>query len=318
MNVRHWVTLAALHLSFLVPTSAQAFCRTTTVSSPANFNPKDGVCWDQGIPLWWRNACVGYSVHDPPSRYFAYNDATIALATAFTRWTGASCPTEGEGRSRPSIDVRNLGPVYCSDVALKSQAPNQNVIIFRDDSWSHGSDVLGLTIVQFTKDTGEVYGADMEINTKDMTAESDQGIAFRDPVPEDAYDFLSVVTHEAGHFLGIAHSAVEGSTMYWSYKRGDTFQRILSPDDVNAVCTIYRPDGARSVVVAGKEERAAKAPGCDPTPRGGFSRECEDNPCSVGRAVGRAASPALVWAFFGVATLAAARRFRRRKSSDAP
>lgn len=183
--------------------------------------------------------------------------------------------------------------------------------------------VLGLTIVQFDKDTGEIRGADMEINTQGMTAASDDGIAFRDPtreeendpVPRDAYDFLSIVTHEAGHFLGIAHSSVETSTMYWSANPGNTFQRILSPDDVNAVCTIYRPDGNRSVVVNGKEEKAAKGVGCNPTPTGGFSRECEDNACNVNGTVGRSpSSPALGCAFAAIGALAIGRRVRRRKS----
>ncbi len=298
----------AATLTVGLPSQAHAFCRTTTVSSPADYNPGDGAeCWDKGVPLWWRNACVGYSVHDPPSRHVSYNDATNALSTAFTRWTGVSCPTEGNGRSRPSIDVRDLGPVYCGAVELKSQAPNQNVVVFRDDTWTHGPQVLGLTIVQFTKGTGEVFGADMEINTKDMDP-----IAFRDPVDEGQYDFLSVVTHEAGHFLGIAHSPVEGSTMYWSYNKGQTFQRILSPDDVNAVCTIYRPDGTRSVVVGDATEKAKQAPGCDPTPRGGFTRECADpSPCDVGPAPGSAASHTVGFALAVIVGAFAVRRRRR-------
>lgn len=82
MNTRHWAICAALTLFVVFPSSAKAFCRTTTVPSAADFNPKPGKCWDQGIPLWWKNACVGYSVHDPPSRFVAYNDATKALATS--------------------------------------------------------------------------------------------------------------------------------------------------------------------------------------------------------------------------------------------
>lgn len=253
-----------------------------TVRSPADYDPVAvGKCFDQGLPLFWKNACIGYNVHDPPSRRVAFEDASNALSEAFTRWTGASCPTEGTGRSRASIDVRDLGPVSCDAVQYKSGAANQNVVPFRDDTWPYGAQVLGLTTVVFAPETGEIFGADMEINTKDMDP-----IAFRDPVDKNAYDFLSVATHEAGHFLGIAHSDSKEATMFARYEKGDTHQRHLTADDVSAVCTVYRPDGSRAVL----GDKVTVAPGCDSTPRGGFTRTCDDAPsktlCSVGRSPG--------------------------------
>ncbi len=308
LKVRLTLSLSLAVLGVVVtPAPARAFCRTMTVKQAADY--KEATCFAEGVPLWWRNACVGYSVFDPPSRLVAYNEAAEAFSTAFTRWTGVSCPTAGGGRSRPSIDVRDLGPVHCGAVQLKSGVPNQNVVTFRDDAWDYPKEVLGLTTVQFAKDTGEIFGADMEINTKYM-----EPIAFRDPVENGQYDFLSIVTHEAGHFLGIAHSPVKGSTMFWSYKAGQSFQRILSPDDVNAVCSVYRPDGTRSVVVTGKEERAFKGPGCDPTPRGGFTQECVDSPaCEMGRRPARdGARTAGGWAFVLMGCGLAVRRVRGR------
>ena len=303
------LTLAALS----APAPAHAFCRTTTVRAPADFDPTTaGACFEGGLPLFWRNACIGYNVHYPPSKRVSYEDASNSLSIAFTRWTGASCPTEGTGRSRASIDVRDLGPVACDAVQYKARAPNQNVVVFRDDTWPYGPQVLGLTTVVFAPDTGEIYGADMEINTKDMDP-----IAFRDPVDKNAYDFLSVVTHEAGHFLGVGHSDSKGATMFARYDKGETHQRILSPDDVNAICSIYRPDGTRAVL----NDKVTVAPGCDPTPRGGFTRECEDAPktgvCSVGN-VGASAPATAAWALAAALGVVLVRRGRRRPGSGAP
>jgi Matrixin len=313
--------LAVLSASavLLVPSQAQAFCRTTTARAPADYDSTQSGCFAgkdsqgrDGLPLFWRNACIGYNVHDPPSRKVSYDDATNALSIAFTVWTGASCPTEGEGRSRASIDVRDLGPVRCDAVQYKGRAPNQNVVVFRDDTWAYGPQVLGLTTVVFAPDTGEIFGADMEINTKDM-----EPIAFRDPVDKGVYDFLSVVTHEAGHFLGIGHSDSKGSTMFARYDKGEIHQRILSPDDVNAVCTIYRPDGTRAVL----GDKVTVAPGCDPTPRGGFTRDCEDAPttgiCAVSTP-GRTASTAAGWTIAMAVAILVARRGRRRPGSVLP
>ena len=54
----------------------------------------------------------------------------------------------------------------------------------------------------------------MEINTSKNTI-----VASATP-PTGAYDFDSIVTHEAGHFLGLAHTSVETAVMYAYYKPG--------------------------------------------------------------------------------------------------
>ena len=53
----------------------------------------------------------------------------------------------------------------------------------------------------------------------------------------------------------------------------------LAPDDVEGICSVYRPNGERSVL-SGK---VTVAPQCDPTPRGGYSPECQekDTGCHV-------------------------------------
>jgi hypothetical protein len=288
---------------------AHAFCRTRTVGTAADYDATMNGCSDKGVPLFWRNACVGYSLYRQPSTKIGYDEAANLISQAFTRWTGATCPSDPNGQSRASIDVRDLGPVDCKNIEYVSGVANQNVIVFRDDHWPYPPRVLGLTTVKFNPTTGEIYGADMEINTLGMDP-----LVFRDPVRPGDYDFLSIVTHEAGHFLGMAHSDVEHTTMYASYSHetGETFQRYLSPDDILGICTIYRPDGERSVL----NEKVYPAPGCDPTPRGGFSTTCQEKP---GFRCDSAASPArpsygVFWGIVlagGVFGWRAARRLRR-------
>ncbi|MBX3211282.1 MAG: matrixin family metalloprotease [Labilithrix sp.] len=283
--------------------SADAFCRTTTEKSPPDYDAVGAGCWGRGVPLFWRNACLGYSMHRSASRKISYEDAANALSTAFTRWTGATCPTEGTGRSRASIDVRDLGPVECGNIEYKSGVANQNVIVFRDETWKYSQSVLGLTTVVYNPETGEIYNADMEINTLDM-----EPLAVRDPVAPDAYDFASVVTHEAGHFLGIAHSDVPGSTMYARYDQGQTSMRNLAPDDISAICTVYRPDGDRAVL----NGKVTQAPQCDPTPRGGYASECQEKPtgCAASTSPAKPAAGGLAAALALAATLIARRRAR--------
>jgi hypothetical protein len=251
-----------------LPATAHAFCRTTTVPVMADFQPRPDKCWDQGVPLFWKNSCVSYSVQRNASKAVAFEDAANGTSKAFTKWTGSSCPTEGNGRSRVSIDVRDLGPVDCAEVNYNQSGGNQNVIVFRDDKWTHSdsSNTLALTTVTFNPETGEIYDADMEVNTHD------QRVTLNDPVPPDGYDFASIITHETGHFLGLAHSGDNRATMYANYTPGATAMRNLTSDDVAGICTVYRPDGTRAVL----DSKVTQGPQCDPTPRRGFTGECEE------------------------------------------
>ena len=54
---------AALAFAAIVgaPSAAHAFCRTTTEAiDPLFESTPDQPCWDQGLPLYWKSACVGY------------------------------------------------------------------------------------------------------------------------------------------------------------------------------------------------------------------------------------------------------------------
>jgi MYXO-CTERM domain-containing protein len=253
-------------VAVLVPGTARAFCRTTTVATASDFQPTPNKCWDQGVPLFWKNACVGYSLQRNASRQVAYEDAAAVATRAFTRWTGASCATEGAGGSRVSIDVRDMGPVDCGNVKYNQGFGNQNVIVFRDDAWRKDdtNNTLALTTVTFNPETGEIYDADMEVNTAGNRVEE------FDPIPADGFDFASIMTHEAGHFLGLAHSGDPRATMFANYQQGNTSMRNLTQDDVAGICAIYRPDGTRAVL----DGKVTLADPCDPTPRHGFAREC--------------------------------------------
>src|SRR5580692_10480890 len=106
----------------LAPAEARAFCRTTTVNVPADYDPTAG-CFTEGDVLWWRNACVGYSVQKNASRQVTLGQAEQAIATAFAKWTGTACRADSAGQSRVSIDVRDEGPVDCSEVQYNQSQP---------------------------------------------------------------------------------------------------------------------------------------------------------------------------------------------------
>jgi hypothetical protein len=263
-----WIALVASLSVIAHAKDASAYCRTTTVSVPADFDPIDG-CWNQGNVLWWRNACVGYSIQQNASKQVTLAQAEQAVATAFVQWTGTACPVDDAGQSRVSIDVRDEGPVECDLVQYNQDQPNQHVILFHDTDWPYddSSNTLALTTVTYDPDTGEIYDADMEINA--TVSPIVVNVAPAD-VPDDGYDFLSIVTHETGHFLGMAHSGDERATMFAHYQPGQTSMRDLTEDDIDGICAIYPPNGTRTTSVGAPVTEDS----CDPTPRHGFSTDC--------------------------------------------
>jgi Matrixin len=306
--LRLTIALAAL----VAPAEAHAFCRTTTVNVPANYEPTEG-CFQEGNVLWWRNACVGYSIQEGASRQVTLPEAEQAIATAFTKWTGTACPADDAGESRVSIDVRDEGPVACDEVQYNESEPNQHVIIFRDDVWpySDSSNTLALTTVTFDPDTGELYDADMEINSTPSIPLTVSG-----PVPPGGYDFASVVTHETGHFLGMAHSPDSRATMFARYIQGSTSMRDLSEDDVDGICAAYPPDGTRTTSIGSPVPEGS----CDPTPRHGFSSLCAPPQAGCVRVArgGSAEGTGTGFALAGVGVIACALAFRRRSSVRSP
>ncbi|MFO0637872.1 MAG: matrixin family metalloprotease [Polyangiaceae bacterium] len=306
--------LVALGVVGLAPRDARAFCRSRTVSIDPSFNPSDsGRCNEEGLPLFWRNACVGYSIDNRVSRKLAFEDVANVVARSFTRWTGASCTTEGAATSRTSIDVRDVGPALCQKVETALDRPNVNVILFRDNEWktadgaARSPETIGLTTVKFNTETGEIFGADMELNTfhHNMTAGEPGG---------NDYDLTSVVTHEAGHFLGMAHSEQTQAVMFATYDKGRSSARELHADDVRGICSVYRPDGTRPVL-GGK---VTSGGACDPTPYAGLQRDCESEAdtggCGVVATSPSAPSPGVpLFATFACLGAALVMRHRRRQ-----
>lgn len=265
--------------------SALAFCRTSTCPLPADFSPSMGSCEPAGFaqycqslstpvvprPIWWRNACQSYDIQQAASKQVPYDVAVQSLAGAFAKWSGAACT----GGGHPGLHAENLGPVECDQVHYNDASTgqgNQNAIIFRDDGWPHPSDLnntLGLTTITFDPDTGEIYDADMEIN-------STVALTVAGPVPATGTDFLSIITHEAGHFFGMAHSDNLQATMFAHYTAGSTYMRNLSADDTAGICSIYPPGGGRSVDPGVADGGLITEDPCDPTPRHGFQSVCTE------------------------------------------
>lgn len=88
--------------------------------------------------------------------------------------------------------------------------------------WDRGPEVLAYTTVRMTE-YGQIIDFEVKVNAQDhgwdgATAE---------------YDLQAVISHEAGHALGLEHSAYDQATMFPTTEVGELFRRTLHTDDEN-------------------------------------------------------------------------------------
>lgn len=282
------LSLTACALAGSLPGQAHAFCRLSTGM------PKPGPvggCNVTGVPLEWGSQCLSYSVVERDRDTPAFDDDDVfdirdAIDASFATWAEVEC-----NGAPLAIEMRQTVPLSRCDVPQhRGDGMNSNSIAFVEDWLDRGlpPEAYGVTLVWYDPDDGEIVDADMQLNetagTIDFCESSCAG---------DGVDLQNVVTHEAGHFLGLGHSDEVNASMYGESTRGEIRKAFLNDDDVEGICSIYGE---------------LPAPACrqvDFRPRGGWSPRCDavDDGCSV-TAPGRATDapllalvvPALLWA----------------------
>lgn len=121
---------------------------------------------------------------------------------------------------------------------------------------------VALTSVLYEPDTGRMLDADIEVNGWDGSPGTI--ITTASNLPRHGWyftcydesqpggncasygddncrgmDLRNTMTHEVGHFVGLAHVTDQAATMYGQTGAGETTKRSLTPDDVDGVCAIY-------------------------------------------------------------------------------
>jgi hypothetical protein len=253
-----------------------------------------------GTPLRWERQCIGFTVgsSDP--------DVRDAVDRAFATWTEVDCGGQPVGLSVHQTE----DTAVCTLAEFNTDAPNMNAILVVSGWADHAElpiDAFAVTVVS-NLPSGEIVDADLLLNPSlgNLTICGDDCTD-----PHDDIDIQNVVTHEAGHFLGLAHSDVEGAAMSPTAPVGQTSKRHIADDDVAGLCAIYGDLGPASC-----------RPG-DFVPRHGFSVNCGEPPsaggCSVRGVPGTRAPSLAAW----IAALAfgaggVLRRRRRREGALAP
>jgi hypothetical protein len=219
-----------------IATNAQAYCRTRTCEFDRDMDCKEDAqtgCSSVGEFVKWGSGCISYAIQrDGSAREDISADELEALVNAgFQSWTDLSC---GAGRS-PALSAASQGKIACDGVEYdcKLGDANSNLIMFRDEFSSMDSGlrfgVIALTTITANLVTGELFDADIEINSRD---EDFSVRAAGSTDPKQPLDLPGVVNHELGHLLGLSHSRESGALMRAAYEG----TALPAADDRSGIC----------------------------------------------------------------------------------
>jgi hypothetical protein len=313
----------------------------------------------ENTAVYWQETCPTVTIYLNKFEHSNANagmsvDAIVKSITAAAHTWSSDAVTCPDGSSPFLEIVPTLAPATATPPPAMDDG--RNSIIFRTDLWSKSGepapmgvpyDSSGLAVTTVTSEPdGHIVDVDIEINAVASSGfqwiNLDPGVVVPGTGNGDAhtaqlFDLQNALTHEFGHFIGLAHTCftpaepgenidgfghmrpvddqgnkvpdcpsasepdvevpakVSDSVMFFSADNFlDTSKRVLSPDDVSAVCAVNTPVRFHKVCPLDQA-----APGCSVAPR---SR------APWARGLGAGLATALL-------VVAARRRARRRRVS---
>lgn len=173
---------------------------------------------NSGSTVKWGTERPRLIVHTNSSQLISDNNVIQKVSESVQGWSQATSSLQ-------------IGASYESGLSPSSRT---NDLYFSSDSTYLGPSVAGVTITATRESSGELIEADIIINDSiDLSLNKDSNQYVGD-----------IISHELGHYLGLAHSEVQFSTMFYRLSRG---QYQLDDDDHSGVRSLYSPSNYASL-----------------------------------------------------------------------
>jgi uncharacterized protein (TIGR02145 family) len=196
---------------------------TATATDPAGntseFSNVAGGLADQELP----GGTLHYVYNETGAEKITDGTDITALTKAFQTWSNI-----------PTANIKFVNDLSTT-VKYANASDHINLVSFVDDQypWTPGVLAYSAKMVDMNANggKGQITDADIIVNPefanylKGTVADDDAGSV-------GYYDIQSIITHEIGHNLGLLHSGVVNSTMFYWLDGGTTSERTLEPDDI--------------------------------------------------------------------------------------
>jgi hypothetical protein len=195
------------------------------------------------VTLHWESRFgINYGLAQPGSKTLTGDAAMKAIDWAFTQW---------QAGSQPCTDL-----TFASHGVVAANDASTNKVVFLQ-SWPYDMDAVALTRTTYGTEDGLIRGATMDVNEErftfvDATMDSVCQSNLMTAAGSNFYDLAAVLTHEAGHFIGLDHTQPENvkdpktdPTMAPVVNPCETYKRNLKQDDIDGLCLLY-PKGLPS------------------------------------------------------------------------
>lgn len=192
----------------------------------------------------WKGLTVSFRAPAHPPAGLTRDETVAALERAARSWADAA-----------SLDLGIAGVSDGEPGFDPESRDNHSDFFVSEGDWPFHANALAVTIVTLDRRDGSILDADIVFDARHR----------RFAILPDGHgaggsfdDLESVVAHELGHALGLAHNPAEPrATMFPGSRRGETHKRRLSPDDADGARAIYGSSAAEPYAGVG----CSSAPG---------------------------------------------------------